>query len=421
MMAVSADDIRASFASALSEMYRQEVPQYGTLLEIVSEINTHSADQLRDGAEHRVEVERHGAIRLGTPAELRTMRQLFQIMGMDPVGYYDLSIAGLPVHACARHMLPAAVKEEPLAESIPQILCARQIFTPRCLELIEQWQQSHAFSLLEATEFITEALETFRWHRATTVDWGTYQAMQVVHPLIADIVCFRGPHINHLTPRVVDIEAAQVEMLKRGLQAKDHIEGPPRRQCPILLRQTSFLALEERVAFSDGAEADGKHRARFGEIEQRGMALTPKGRLLYDSLIQKSGQRAWPSSAPDIHQFPDDYAKIREEGLGYFTYHATNPSSMRAGRCGDLESLIQDGVVSFEPIPYEDFLPISAAGIFKSNLNGESTASADSRADKDSFETHLGVPVHDPFDLYQRMQEASITETFETLGSSIPS
>ncbi|KAF4219084.1 hypothetical protein CNMCM5878_003939 [Aspergillus fumigatiaffinis] len=439
MMAVSADDIRASFASALSEMYRQEVPQYGTLLEIVSEINTHSADQLRDGAEHRVEVERHGAIRLGKPAELRTMRQLFQIMGMDPVGYYDLSIAGLPVHAtCFRPLSKKSLSQNPfrvftsllrleMVEDIglrtraQEILCARQIFTPRCLELIEQWQRSHAFSPLEATEFITEALETFRWHRATTVDRGTYQAMQVVHPLIADIVCFRGPHINHLTPRVVDIEAAQVEMLKRGLQAKDHIEGPPRRQCPILLRQTSFLALEERVAFSDGAEADGKHRARFGEIEQRGMALTPKGRLLYDSLIQKSGQRAWPSSAPDIHQFPDDYAKIREEGLGYFTYHATNPSSMRAGRCGDLESLIQDGVVSFEPITYEDFLPISAAGIFKSNLNGESTASADSRADKDSFETHLGVPVHDPFDLYQRMQEASITETFETLGSSIPS
>ncbi|PKX94842.1 DUF1338-domain-containing protein [Aspergillus novofumigatus IBT 16806] len=129
----------------------------------------------------------------------------------------------------------------------------------------------------------------------------------------------------------------------------------------------------------------------------------------------------WPTSTPEIHQFPDDYSRIHQEGLGYFTYYPVNPSSMRAGRCGDLESLIQDGVVSFEPITYEGFSPISAAGIFQSNLNGESTGSAVSRADKESFETHLGVPVHDTFDLYQRMQEASITETFKALGSSIPS
>jgi uncharacterized glyoxalase superfamily metalloenzyme YdcJ len=32
---VSPDSIRAMFASALSSMYRREVPQYGTLLKLV--------------------------------------------------------------------------------------------------------------------------------------------------------------------------------------------------------------------------------------------------------------------------------------------------------------------------------------------------------------------------------------------------
>lgn len=56
------------------------------------------------------------------------------------------------------------------------------------------------------------------------------------------------------------------------------IEGPPRRQCPILLRQTSFKAISERIRFK-GSDAVLGHRARFGEIESRGVALTPKGEL----------------------------------------------------------------------------------------------------------------------------------------------
>ncbi len=54
----------------------------------------------------------------------------------------------------------------------------------------------------------------------------------------------------------------------------------------ILLRQTSFKALEEPIAFAgDDGRRSGTHTARFGEIEQRGVALTAKGRALYDQLL----------------------------------------------------------------------------------------------------------------------------------------
>ena len=36
---VVADDIRELFSQAMSEMYQQEVPQYGTLLELVADVN----------------------------------------------------------------------------------------------------------------------------------------------------------------------------------------------------------------------------------------------------------------------------------------------------------------------------------------------------------------------------------------------
>ena len=65
-------------------------------------------------------------------------------------------------------------------------------------------------------------------------------------------------------------------MADRSIPYKRIIEGPPARQCPILLRQTSFQALTEPICFVGGAKG-GTHRARFGEIESRGVAVTPEG------------------------------------------------------------------------------------------------------------------------------------------------
>ncbi|MDE2153419.1 MAG: DUF1338 family protein, partial [Betaproteobacteria bacterium] len=36
---LSSDSIRERFARAMSAMYREEVPQYGTLLDIVAQVN----------------------------------------------------------------------------------------------------------------------------------------------------------------------------------------------------------------------------------------------------------------------------------------------------------------------------------------------------------------------------------------------
>src|SRR5699024_10661562 len=140
----------------------------------------------------------------------------------------------------------------------------------------------------EATRFVTEALETFRWNHDATVDYKTYQALHEEHPLIADIVCFRGPHINHLTPLTLDIDRAQAAMPEYDITPKKIIEGPPKRSRDILLRQTSFKALEESIRFA-GAST-GHHTARFGEIEQRGIALTPAGRKLYDELLIRASE-----------------------------------------------------------------------------------------------------------------------------------
>ncbi|SFS07834.1 Uncharacterized metalloenzyme YdcJ, glyoxalase superfamily [Stenotrophomonas maltophilia] len=443
---VSPDVIRRLFAQAMSRMYRTEVPLYGTLVELVERINAQvlaqdpalAAQLQRNDERGRLDEERHGAIRVGTAQELATLRRLFAVMGMFPVGYYDLSVAGVPVHSTAFRPLTGAalaqnpfrvftsllrlelIEDEALRAQSAQILARRRIFTDAALALIDQAERDGGLSQDDAERFVAEALETFRWHGDATVDLPTYHALHQAHRLVADVVSFRGPHINHLTPRTLDIDAAQAAMIEQGMAAKAVIEGPPRRACPILLRQTSFKALEEAVHFPDDQGGDaGTHTARFGEIEQRGLALTPKGRALYDQLLaQARNSEGAGSTGGDYGQrlqaafaaFPDDHDTLRREGLGYFRYQLTEAGRAAPGGVGDLpaEALIAAGLVVADPIVYEDFLPVSAAGIFQSNLGGEEQRAYAAHANREAFEQALGVPVNDEFDIYERLQAESL-------------
>ena len=443
---VSSDDIRSRFSRAMSDMYRLEVPQYGSLIQLVADVNAEvlqaqpALERAMEQADElaRLDVERHGAIRVGTKEELATLRRLFAVMGMEPVGYYDLSVAGVPVHSTAfRPVASAALNRNPfrvftsllrldliadaaLREQSAAILAKRQIFTDRALALIAQCEAAGGLTDAEATAFVGEALETFRWHSEATVDGATYDKLHTAHRLIADVVCFKGPHINHLTPRTLDIDAAQAGMPHHGMNAKDVVEGPPRRACPILLRQTSFKALQEVVNFpgQTGAvdEAQGTHTARFGEIEQRGVALTRKGRALYDELLAQVRDMGSAGSAGPNYQdrlqaaftaFPDTHTAMRQQGLAFYRY-VLQTTDVDAAPDADIEALIADGVVRAEPIVYEDFLPVSAAGIFQSNLGGEEQKQYQANQAQQAFEADLGAKVHDEIALYQAMQDESL-------------
>ncbi|EGQ5284049.1 VOC family protein [Enterobacter hormaechei] len=436
---ITADDIREHFSQAMSAMYQQEVPQYGTLLELVADVNLAVLEnnpllheQLANADElARLNVERHGAIRVGTAQELSTLRRIFAIMGMYPVSYYDLSQAGVPVHSTAfRPTDDSALCRNPfriftsllrlelienvaLRERAAEILSRRNIFTPRCLELIDLHDAQGHFTGAQAREFVQEALETFRWHRHATVDQETYLALSNEHRLIADVVCFPGCHINHLTPRTLDIDRVQELMPKYGIEPKILIEGPPRREVPILLRQTSFKALEESVLFA--GEHKGTHTARFGEIEQRGVALTPKGRELYDSLLNQAGTGK-DNLTHQLHlreifsAFPDSEMFLRRQGLAYFRYRLTptGEAHRHAFRPGDdPQPLIERGWVVAQPITYEDFLPVSAAGIFQSNLGNETQARSHGNVSRNAFEAALGCAVYDEFSLYEEAEVRS--------------
>lgn len=448
------DEIRASFSRAMSNMYKAEVPLYGTLLELVAETNeavlandSQIARSLAQTGEiQRLDMERHGAIRVGTATELATLGRLFAVMGMEPVGYYDLTPAGVPVHSTAFR----AVHEEALQVSpfrvftsllrlelidnpelrafASEVLSKRNIFTPRAIELIEKSETDGGLSETDAEDFVKQALETFRWHNTATVSLDEYKQLNAQHRLIADVVAFHGPHINHLTPRTLDIDVVQDGMPKKGITPKAVVEGPPRRNCPILLRQTSFKALEESITFlGQSTNEAGSHSARFGEIEQRGAALTPKGRELYDELLNvaRAELGEFPNEANAVRyaqileqtfkNFPDNHEQMRAQDLAYFRYFATDKGvGERSG--ADLEQLIDAGHIRYEPLVYEDFLPVSAAGIFQSNLGDDAQAHYNTSSNQQDFQRALGRNTINELKLYADTQQRSLQACAKALG-----
>lgn len=469
--------LRREFSNRLSALYASEVPLYGQLVATVREVNrevVRAQPRLgwAEGDVDRLSEERHGAIRLGREDEMRTMAGFFAALGMRPVNFYDLSAAGakaLPIIATAfRPVDRQAIEVSPfrvfcsllrpdderffpaadLRRRVKERLAARDIFTPRLRALIEAAQAQDGLDRAQADAFLDEGVELFRW-RGRAADKALYDELVAGNlALAADICCLPNPHLNHLTPNTLDIDALQermrallaAEFRHVGAEMKDHIEGPPRRAAPILLRQTSYKALTEPVIFDGGTP--GAHAARFGEIEQRGLALTPAGRRRYDEALARVEAVRASGRAPSRADYeaayaglPDDFEALRQAGLGYFHYEAAGKSAGAAGaaattgdageggggaprQAGGLDALVAQGLVRARPIRYEDFLPVSAAGIFASNLRsqGAGLAEGESPYAASDLEAILGRPIVDSFAIYAAQEARSLLALHRELG-----
>ncbi|MFC7879127.1 2-oxoadipate dioxygenase/decarboxylase family protein [Isoptericola sp. NPDC057391] len=419
--------LRAAFARSLSDMYGREVPAYTTLLEVSHDVNAdvvraRGADAERLGSIDRVTAERHGAIRVGTPAELQQVARIFGAMGMHPVGFYDLrdaSSSSVPVISTAfRPIDRAELARNPfrvftsmlvpsdrrffsadLQERLETFLDGRTLFGPELLALADRAEADGGLVADDAAEFLRLATAAFELGREP-VDQAWYRELEAVSAVAADIGGVPTTHINHLTPRVLDIDDLYARMEARGITMIDAIQGPPLWEGPdVLLRQTSFRALAEPRTFRtpDGDVVQDSLRVRFGEVEARGIALTREGRARYDAAVVEG-------ATPEVWRrtFPDTEAGLVEQGLGFFTYEVA-----------------EDGAVTREPIVYEDFLPRSAAGIFQSNLTEEGSkdaSQAGEERDADWMAGAVGRELHDPFDLYAAQVAASLTAAAHRLG-----
>lgn len=454
--------LRAEFARQLSEMYGTEVPAYTTLVEVSEAVNSdflarEGGDAERLGSIDRVTAERHGAIRVGSPEEMSQVATVFAAFGMYPVGFYDLrdaSASSVPVVSTAFRPLeaeelarnPFRVFTSMLATDDPRFFSGEQqdrlrnflghrtLFPAELLTLAEQAAEQQGLPSADAPRLLELATAAFELS-SEPVDHAWYRELEEVSAVAADIGGVSSTHINHLTPRVLDIDDLYNRMEELGVTMIDEVQGPPAWQGPdVLLRQTSFRALsEERVfRFEDGTVGPGSLQVRFGEVEQRGIALTPAGRELYDHMVAETDRRLHNGGGvrTDVargvweENLPDTEAGLLDRGLAYFTFEVSptgKPSPELAASCA-LSELLADGTVTATPVVYEDFLPRSAAGIFQSNLTGAGTkdsAQAGTEYDLDKLSEIIGRPIADPFDLYQRQVDESVARLEETLNITI--
>ncbi len=116
---------------------------------------------------------------------------------------------------------------------------------------------------------------------------------------------------------------------------------------------------------------------------------------------------------------PDNWDAMRREDLAFFRYSAT-PAGLAAAARGklpsDVEALIAAGYLTCDPIVYEDFLPVSAAGIFQSNLGTDQQQNYATRSNRAAFEEALGATVQDELELYAELQSGSLDAAMNMLG-----
>ena len=369
-------ELRARFARALGAAYSRTVPAYDTLAEVADEVNAdfaarNPADAERRGGLARVTVERHGAIRLGGPTELRQAAILFSGFGMHPVGCYDRRDAPDPkpvVSTVFRPVDPIELARNPfgmlasmlttddrrffdsdLQHRLENVLAARSVFPTELLHLAALATEEGGLTAPTAERFVALAATAFA-PSDTAADRSWLSALERVAPVAAGLGGRTGVRVVHLAPRVFDLDELCGRAARHGLRRIDGTDH---------LRAGGPDVLVRRVSFGAAGTPGGVLVA-----ESRGIALTPEGRALY--------------AAHGADEFPQTEAELEAQGLAYFAHRRTG-----------------DGHV-VEPILYEDFPPIPV----------------DSGPDHLPWLSEtLGRAVHDPFTLYRQQQHHSRERT----------
>lgn len=523
----------------LSRMFGQEVPLYDKSLQVNRVCNQtvsallarkHAGFAITDAQLDQTSGERHGAIRIGKPAEYRLICRFFAAFGMAPHNFYDMTNVGAksqpiiatafrsklkPEHRVFCSLLMTDYFDPKTRARIEALLASRQVFSLRAIGLLERNERQGGLDWPDATALIREGVDRiFKW-TGEARDYQLYQDLCAAgFKIAADIACFGSHHLNHLTPNTfcIDLYTAAMKFCLRELDAagfrqraetmlgrlarhadrdylklhfrhltheaiaafrcaelpadavprlaeqliaslqapelalnrfshsgfKDFTEGPP-EDTPILLRQDAYKALTEPVRFHQpgGAAVDAVHTARFGEIEQRFYATTPKGRVLYDrclaqadalrekdpTLIKKDFAAYEAAYARPFAPFPKTLPVLLAQGLVYGRYAVTT-KGLEAAKTGGIKTtvlaeLIRLGFVDYKGLRYEDFLPVSAAGIFASNLNQygtQSTAAQKPVYTQGMLEEILGCKIVDPNVTYGGLEAASLLEVYSRLG-----
>src|SRR5262249_47075888 len=181
--------------------------------------------------------------------------------GMLPVGYYDLRSAASPIPVVSTAFRPIEAIElarnpfrvfasmlatrdpryfdHDLRNRVETFLARRQLFDPALLARARLIAAEGACDADDAEAFVAAAVSAFALSREP-INKSWYDELSRVSAVAADIAGVSSTHINHLTPRVLDIDDLYRQMTRHGVNLIDAHPGPPRPRGPgVRLRQTS--------------------------------------------------------------------------------------------------------------------------------------------------------------------------------------
>lgn len=108
---------------------------------------------------------------------------------------------------------------------VERYLADRQLFDPALIAEARRIASDAGTDRDSADRFIAAAVDAFALSREP-IDRAWYDELAHVSAVAADIAGVRTTHINHLTPRVLDIDELYVRMSRRGIEMIDAIQGP---------------------------------------------------------------------------------------------------------------------------------------------------------------------------------------------------
>lgn len=430
---VEPDEMRSKYIEMLTDQFQEKFLDYGVLSDLVRDINNITLIQNTALYEQLIQQrERHFFSQvlcahyvLNNAEDLEWLRRIFAIIGLFPVGFYQLGSPDFPLPSTLfRPLQHEAIRRQPfrILLSVRNLtetqgisgmqplerLASRTQLKGQFIEFIYKFEKYGMLNAVEAQHFLTalmqyvhpecQSLSPQAWMSETT---------QNLNP------ARQNAFIGQMTLPCLNMEKATQLTRDLGLDPLDHLEAPSQRNYPILSNKMSILLKSPH-------SSESAHRCQF-QIEQRGLALTAKGLKLVQGifkhlvveLAQKtrtiSQQRRLINQA--FKSLPDSDVTLYRQGLAYFRF-CLNPDAMPVALGSytkqDVPQLLRHQVIQLVPIMFED--------IVQPDLSQYAPALLEQH--KKQFEAGLGCPVHDPMPYYALWQEESLQRCLKILNQN---
>ncbi|MBL0691946.1 MAG: DUF1338 family protein [SAR324 cluster bacterium] len=398
---VSSKWLLDQFVHRLIAVYEAKIPLFKKMGELVRAVNQQGLDDkiITQKQLDLLNQIMHGAIRVASVDELKMFRKIFAVMSLYPHGYYDLrnnilchSTAFRDVRGLYFRMFNSVLDLERVDKKhkafVKKIISARRPFSSALIDVVEKFDKQGALTHPQAEVFLSELVALLSRPKKSVLTKAEYSQLGNIHVVLTQILASGKPCGNHLTYNTWDMFVVQKMMRKWGIEDNMTVTGGA-KDFRNLLHQHACLAPEIVMDFlTDDKKGyvSGKYAEEFIEIEARHTAVSRFGYATYTqclinaknkvSLLAKEDKDVYAKAyyaelAKSFEIFPRDVKLQILHGLGYYKFKPSKKGLMTdigVRQKMNMRELVVNDFFDWEPIPYKDFIAVSATEIFNANI-----------------------------------------------------